>query len=75
MQAPKQNHGLSGGSCIRITIAVPTARDRLFRHANTAQTASAMVPDFQREIRSVLRYKKIAVSVISSTENAVEMPK
>ena len=75
MQAPKQNHGLSGGSCIRITIAVPTARDRLFRHTNTAQTASAMVPDFQSEIRSVLRYKKIAASVISSTENAVEMPK
>ena len=75
MQAPKQNHGLSGGSCIRITIAVPTARDRLFRHANTAQTASAMVPDFQRESCSVLRYRKIVTIVMSSKGNAVERPK
>ena len=41
MQALKQNHGLSDGSCSRIVIAAPTARDRLFRHANTAQTARA----------------------------------
>ena len=75
MQALKQNHGLSDGSCNRIVIAAPTARDRLFRHANTAQTASAIVPDFQREIRSVLRYRKIAASVMSSRGNAVERQK
>ncbi len=59
MQAQGRTTALSGGSCIRIVIAASTARDRLFRHANTAQTDSAMVPDFQREIRSVLRYRKI----------------
>ena len=49
MQALKQNHGLSGGSCSRIVIAVPTARDKLFRHANTAQTASAMVNRYEQQ--------------------------
>ena len=34
---------------------------------------SAMVPDFQRESRSVLRYRKIVTIVMSSKGNAVEM--
>ena len=75
MQAAKQNHGLSGGSCCRSVIAVPMARDKLFRQANTAQTASAIVPDFQREVCNVLTYRRLAASVITSRGSAVGLLK
>ena len=53
-------------------MAALSARDRLFRHANTAQTDSAIVPDFQREICVVRMYRSIAISVSPAVASAVE---
>jgi hypothetical protein len=55
-------------------IAALTARDRLFTHANTAQTDSAIVPDFQREMVSVLVYRQIAASATPARARNVEAP-
>ena len=62
----------SGGSCRFRMIAALTARDRLFTHANTAQTDSAIVPDFQREMVSVLVYRQIAASATPARAKTVE---
>ena len=53
-------------------MAASSALDRLFTQANTAQTESAIVPDFQREIRSVFTYRNTAVSAMSASAGAVD---
>ena len=40
-----------------------------------AQTASAIVPDFQREVCNVLTYRRLAASVITSRGSAVGLLK
>lgn len=59
-------------SCRFRMIAALTARDRLFTHANTAQTDSAIVPDFQRDMVSVLVYRQIAASATPARAKTVE---
>jgi len=49
-----------------------SALDRLFIQANTAQTERAIVPDFQREIRRVFRYRMIVISAMSASAGNVE---
>ena len=70
--ARRPSQGPPSGALRRTANAASRARERLFRHANTAQTDSATVTDFHRETRSEATYTPAAHRVVIASAPAVE---